>query len=315
MPLNQLANRQEIKLYNTISEFYHALGIPLAQETEFTIHAIDQFHHYYPEKSPLFRANYYSFVIIEKGRGRYILDSQTFEIGPCTIYFNNPGHIKGYEIINSYHGYIITFSEKFLKQYVHESIFDEFSFLLAESAPPHYLSPAQFEPFAALCEQLLAEYLGASPYKYKILSNLLMVFLLRIKEMFWDHYDPQAEGNHTSAIVMDFKKNLEAHYRNLVAGASDQLLQVQDFANLQGLHPNYFSTVIKRKTGKTVNTWIAEKTIAEAQALLLQSSRSIKEIAFQLAFQEPTHFSRFFKKHTGLTPGAFRRAHRSGFRT
>lgn len=303
--------RQEIKLYNTISEFYQALGIPLAQETEFTIHATDQFQSYYPEKSPLFRANYYSFVVIKEGRGRYILDSQTFETRPCTLYFNNPGHIKGYEISESYHGYIITFSEKFLKQYIHETIFDEFPFLLAEAAPPHYLNPAQFEPFVALCEQLLAEYLGTSPYKYKILSSLLMVFLLRLKEMFWDNYDPQEEGNQSSAIVINFKMNLEAHFRSLVAGTSDQLLQVQDFADLQGLHPNYFSTVIKRKTGKTVNTWIAEKTIAEAQALLIQSSQSIKEIAYQLAFQEPTHFSRFFKKHTGLTPGAFRRTGRS----
>ena len=111
-------------------------------------------------------------------------------------------------------------------------------------------------------------------------------------------------------IVITFKKNLEAHFSSLVAGESDQLLQVQDFANLQGLHPNYFSTVIKRKTGKTVNIWIAEKTIAEAQALLAQSSQSIKEIAYQLAFQEPTHFSRFFKKHTGVTPSVFRRTKR-----
>jgi AraC family transcriptional activator of pobA len=305
---------EDIKIYNTLSEFYQALGIPLAQETEFTIHATDKLHQYYPEKSPLFRANYYSFVIIKEGRGRYILDSQTFDTQPCTIYFNNPGHIKGFKIIEPYYGYIITFSEKFLKQHIHETIFDEFPFLLAETVPPHYLSPAEFEPFVALCEQLLTEYRGSSPYKYKILSSLMMVFLLRIKEMFWDDYDPQEEGNQSSPIVITFKKNLEAHFRSLVAGESDQLFQVQDFAQLQGLHPNYLSTVIKRKTGKTVNTWIVEKTIAEAQALLAQSSQSIQEIAYQLAFQEPTHFSRFFKKHTGLTPSAFRRANRPGFR-
>lgn len=304
-----------IKIYNSLSEFYQALGIPLAQETEFTIHATDEFHRYYPEKSPLFRANYYTFVIIKEGRGRYILDSQTFDTGPRTIYFNNPGHIKGYEIIQPYHGYIITFSERFLKQYIDETIFDEFPFLMAETVPPHHLPPAEFEPFVALGEQLLAEYLGSSPYKYKVLSSLLTVFLLRIKEKFWDDYDPQEEGTQSSQIVITFKKNLETHFRSLVAGQADQLFQVQDFANLQSLHPNYFSTVIKRKTGKTVNTWIAEKIIAEAQALLVQSSRSIKGIAYQLAFQEPTHFSRFFKKHTGLTPSEFRRTSRLDLQT
>lgn len=305
-----MTDRGPINLYNTISDFYQALGLPLAQETDFTIHATEQFLNDYPEKSPLFRANYYSFVIIKEGRGLYILDSETFETGPGTLYFNNPGHIKGYEIIDPYRGYIITFSETFLKQHIHESIFDEFPFLLAEAVPPHHLSPAEFEPFEALCEQLLAEYQGHSPYKYKILSSLMMVFLLRLKEMFWADYDPQAEGDQTSPIVITFKQNLETHFRSLVEGQSDQLFQVQDFAQLQGLHPNYFSTVIKRKTGKTVNTWIAEKSIAEAQALLARSSQSIKEIAYRLGFQEPTHFSRFFKKQTGLTPSAFRRANR-----
>ena len=296
----------DIKIYNTLSEFYEALDIPLNQDAEFTIHATNQLHQYYPEKSPLFRANYYSFVIIEKGRGCYILDSQSFETRPRTIYFTNPGHIKGFNIVDAYYGYIITFSEKFLKQHIPGTIIDDFPFLLAETVPPHHLSSAEFEPFVALCEQLMAEYQDNSPYKYKILGSLMMVFLLKIKEMYWDDYDPQKEGNQASPIVVGFKGNLETHFRSLVAGESQQLYQVQDFARLQGLHPNYFSTVIKQKTGKTVNTWIAEKTIAEAQALLSQSSRSVKEVAYQLAFQEPTHFSRFFKKHTGQTPSAFR---------
>ncbi|MCA9926518.1 MAG: helix-turn-helix transcriptional regulator [Anaerolineales bacterium] len=303
-----MIDNEEIKLYDTLSGFYQALGIPFAQETEFTIHATEKLRRQYPGKSPLFRANYYTFAIIREGYGRYIIDSHTFDTRPRTIYFTNPGHVKGFEIIEPYHGYLITFSEKFLKQHMGENMFDEFPFLLAETVPPHYLDVAPFGTFAALCEQMIAEYQGDSPYKYKILGSLTAVFLLKIKEMFWDDYDPQAEGSHASPIVTVFKKNLESHFRALAAGETDRMLQVQDFARLQNLHPNYFSTVIKSKTGKTVNTWITEKTIAEAQALLVQTSQPIKEIAYQLGFQEPTHFSRFFKKHTGQSPGAFRHA-------
>jgi AraC-like DNA-binding protein len=237
-----------------------------------------------------------------------LLDSHIFDTKPNTIYFTNPGHVKGFEIIQPYHGHLITFSEKFLKQYIGDSVFDEFPFLLAETVPPHYLDAVPFATFAALCQQLLAEYQSDSPYKYKILGSLTAVFLLKIKEMFWDEYDPQVEGSHASPIVTTFKRNLESHFRALAAGEAGQLLQVQDFAQMQSLHPNYLSTVIKSKTGKTVNTWVSEKIIAEAQALLAQTAKPIKEIAYQLGFQEPTHFSRFFKKHTGLTPGAFRRA-------
>lgn len=303
--------KDNIQTYATISDFYEALGIPLEQEAEFTVHATDRLHEYYPQISPLFRTNYYSLVIIREGQGKYILDDQEYRTEPLTIYFTNPGHIKGFQITRPYFGYIVTFSEAFLKRQVHPEIFDEFPFLIAETVPPHQLSEESFEPFAQLCAQMLQEYHGRSPYKYRILSNLLTIFLLRIKERFWDSYDPQVEGRSTSPIVTTFKLNLEAHMRDLAAGTAEQLLQVQDFARLQGLHPNYFSTVIKRKTGKTVNRWISEKLAAEAQALLAQSSLSIKEISYRLAFQEPTHFSRFFKKQTGQTPSHFRQQHQT----
>ena len=185
-------------------------------------------------------------------------------------------------------------------------MFDEFPFLLAETAPPQYLTPESFSVYTTLSEQLGAEYSSNSAYKYKILSNMLGVFLLKFKEMFWDDYDPQTEGNRSSLIVTTFKQNLEAHFRALTAGETNQLLQVQDFAHMQHLHPNYFGTIIKSKTGKTVNSWITDKLIAEAQALLASTPKSVKEIAHQLGFHEPTHFSRFFKKYTGQTPSAFR---------
>ena len=88
------------------------------REAEFTIHAMEALHQHYPGKSPLFRANYYTFVMIHHGIGRYFLDGQTYDTKPNTIYFTNPGHIKGFEISEPNHGYIITFSERFLKQYV-----------------------------------------------------------------------------------------------------------------------------------------------------------------------------------------------------
>ncbi|MBW4571956.1 MAG: AraC family transcriptional regulator [Tolypothrix carrinoi HA7290-LM1] len=83
---------------------------------------------------------------------------------------------------------------------------------------------------------------------------------------------------------------------------------MQDYAQAQYLHPSYFSTAIKRKTGKSVNSWIAQKTIAEAKAMLARSPESVQEIAFRLGFKDAAHFSQFFKKHALLSPLNFRQS-------
>jgi AraC family transcriptional regulator, transcriptional activator of pobA len=297
-----------VKIYNSMSEFYASMGGTLEQEVDFTIHRLEEVHGEIPIKSPLFRANYYSILIIRQGRGRYIIDGQSHPTQNRTIYFTNPGHIKGFEIYELSRGYVITFSESFLKQYVHEKILDEFPFLIAEVAPPSYPDREIFQIFDDLGEQLLQEYKSDSTYKFKIIGNLTVLLLLRIKERFWKAYNPLTEASASTAIVVTFKRNLEEHFRNLLSGQCDRSFQVQDYAQAQYLHPSYFSTVIKRKTGKSVNTWIAEKTVAEAQALLARSQESIQEVAFRLGFKDAAHFSRFFKKNTEMSPMSFRQS-------
>ncbi|MEM9487355.1 MAG: AraC family transcriptional regulator, partial [Cyanobacteria bacterium P01_F01_bin.116] len=65
-----------IQTFNSIAEFYKALGGNLGHATEFSIYRLEEIHNDIPVKSPLFRANYYSIVLIRDGQGRYIIDSQ-----------------------------------------------------------------------------------------------------------------------------------------------------------------------------------------------------------------------------------------------
>jgi AraC-like DNA-binding protein len=133
--------------------------------------------------------------------------------------------------------------------------------------------------------------------------------LLKIKEYFWKDYNPIYEGNRGSLIVKNFKRMLEKHYRDLSNGTVERIFHVQEYADVQNLHPNYLSSVIKSKTGKAIGTWISEKTIAEAKSLLQNSPISIKEVAYRLGFAESAHFSNYFKKHTGQFPVLYRKLH------
>lgn len=303
---------EKILVFNNVRDQYSYLGLPVDNidlRNEFNIHNLKDIHDVVPYKSPVFRANFFSFVFVKDAYGQYTTDDQVFNTVPGTIYFTNPGHYKSYEWRQIKEVCLVTLSESFLKQNVHAAIFEEFPFLLAETVPPRVLQPEKFAEFEELYRQIIRQYQSDSPYKNKIIGNLFVVVLLKIKEYFWEDYNPIYEGNRSSQIVKNFKRLLEKHYRDLSKGAAQRVFRVQDYADAQSLHPNYLSNVIKSKTGKPIGTWIAEKTIAEAKSLLRHSPVSIKEIAFLLGFNETAHFSSYFKKHTQTSPILYRKQH------
>jgi len=298
-------------VHHKISDLYKTLGLPLEQEIDFTVMSIPDIHKKIPFQSPQLRADYFSFILTKEGSGTYYLDDNKFPYGSQTFYFTNPGHLKSYELKETKEALIITLTEKFLKENVNLEIFSEFPFLLAEIAPPKKLSENDFEEFEILYKQIVNEFEKISTYKNKILGNLFTVLLLKIKEKFWVNYNPIEEGSRNSQIVKSFKQLLEVEFRKVMDNEQvDCKLQAQYLAEQLHLHPNYLNSVIKSKTGTTVNDWISLQTVIVAKDLLLNSSYSSKEIAYKLGFSEPTHFSRFFKKHTMLSPGAFRKSNK-----
>ena len=76
------------------------------------------------------------------------------------------------------------------------------------------------------------------------------------------------------------------------------------------LSPNYFGDLIKRETGKTALEWIQDKIVGMAKERLLLPSNTISQIAYSLGFQYPQHFTRVFKKVTGITPNEYRGGNR-----
>ncbi|MGD1840027.1 MAG: AraC family transcriptional regulator [Thermonemataceae bacterium] len=296
---------------HTISDLYQTIGLPSDGEVNFSVLSVPDIHPQIPFKSPVLRADYFSFILTKKGEGVYYLDDNRFPFGDGSFYFTNPGHIKSYELAVSEEAYIIMTTESFLRENVHPEIYGEFPFLLAEIVPPHEQSPHDFEEYEQLFTQILREFNKESTYKDKILGNLMLVLLLKIKEKFWADYNPIAEGKGNSRIVKSFKKSLEAEFKKILKGGQSSIkLQAQYLAEQLNLHPNYLNAVIKSKTGRTVNDWISKRTLSVAKSLLIDSTYSAKEIAYLLGYSEPTHFSRFFKKHTQLSPIAFRKSNR-----
>jgi AraC-like DNA-binding protein len=73
------------------------------------------------------------------------------------------------------------------------------------------------------------------------------------------------------------------------------------------ISPKHLSETIKSETGKSALEHINEMKIEHAKILLLQTEKTINEVAYDLNFDTPNYFSAFFKSNTGLTPTAYRK--------
>ena len=83
-------------------------------------------------------------------------------------------------------------------------------------------------------------------------------------------------------------------------------LNVNEYAALFSITPKYFSRVCKRLTGKTANQLISDEIVRSAQISLRDSSKSVKQIAAELGFKNQSHFGRFFRLQTGVSPQQYR---------
>lgn len=111
--------------------------------------------------------------------------------------------------------------------------------------------------------------------------------------------------NHHQDIVTVFESYLYDYFNGNDLSEKG-LPTVQDCAEKVNLSPNYLSDLLKKETGKTAQEHIHLMMLDKAKSLLMNSNRSVKEIAYDLGFEYPHYFSRIFKSKTGQTPVAYR---------
>ncbi|HEY3403246.1 MAG TPA: helix-turn-helix transcriptional regulator, partial [Ohtaekwangia sp.] len=142
-------------------------------------------------------------------------------------------------------------------------------------------------------------------FKYDLLRNYVLELV---------HYGQklqplQSSQPHINASTRIFTLFIELLERQFPIENTTQVLPLKtakDFADSLKVHVNHLNKVLKETTGKTTTEVIASRLSQEAKILLKQTTWNVSEIAYSLGFEEVAHFSNFFKKHTNLSPAAFR---------
>ena len=141
----------------------------------------------------------------------------------------------------------------------------------------------------------------ARPDKQNSIKLLLCSMLYELNDIQNRQKEPLPMRTYTSA------EHLFQRFAKLVNDAQPPFASLTDYAQKLCVTPKYLSAICKQLSGRTASELINEEIIRQAQILLLDSQLSIKEIAERLGFLNQSHFGTFFRRHTGISPLAFRK--------
>ncbi len=138
----------------------------------------------------------------------------------------------------------------------------------------------------------------------KKLINANIELLLNYCERFYDRQFISREHVNKS-VVAKFEDHLNSFF-NTNQAQTIGLPTVAYFANELNLSANYFGDLIKRETGYSVKEFILMKLIDEAKERIFEADKTVNEIAYELGFKYPQHFTRLFKQKVGITPKEYK---------
>lgn len=107
-----------------------------------------------------------------------------------------------------------------------------------------------------------------------------------------------ARSNRCNHLISTAKNYIDANFRRDIS--------LEEVSRATGLSPQYFSRFFKEQTGENFIDYLTRVRITEAKRLLRDQKMSVKEVCYEVGYNDPNYFSKIFKKVTGVSPSEFR---------
>ncbi|WP_415406671.1 helix-turn-helix domain-containing protein [Sulfurovum sp. CS9] len=247
--------------------------------------------------------NYYALFLRIHGETKRTINQFNYLIKPQSLQLVNPGSIYSFkDTTNASRTYVLLFNKAFIEE---DSLTVEIQDALLDfhrkCQQDIVLDTTQFAHAVSIYEQLSSE-LRAKNDDYKIVVKMLINQLLVLLKREKLHFG--LKQNHTRAeqICSEFLVLIEEHYW--------QKKSVKEYASLLGITPKHLSETVKATLHHTALSYIHVRIIKEIQYLLCFGGMSIKQISYALHFETVSQLGRFFKRHEGMSPKAYRLKHR-----
>jgi len=246
--------------------------------------------------------DFYSIFWIESGEAIHATEFVEYSLKADTILFVPPGLKHRMYIDKSVSGIYVLFNEDFI-QYNRKNHVPLKEYRLFNNSDFKSLitvTPEKREKLNNITGLIFDEIQNSDDYSQDIVLNLLHLFLLESRRIFdQQNQAPKEESDATPDVtIIKFKQLIEENFT--------KEKNVSPYAEMLNMNASCLNELTKRTTGITAGELIRNRVIDETKKLLYSSKMSGKEIAYELGFDDPAYFSRFFKKYTGTTLKEFR---------
>lgn len=293
------------KLLNieTISEYNDMLGV----ETLHPLVSVIDLSRSKPMKHMRHTFSFYVVFLKDEKNCDLLYGRQRYDYQKGSVIALAPGQVIGIEDTGEEfqpQGWALCFHPDLIRGTTLGRNMKEYSYFSYEVNEALHLSEKERTVFIDCLEKIQHElqYAIDRLSKRLIATNieLLLDYCLRFYER---QFVTRNQVNHD--ILTRFERLLDDYFTGEQAGQNG-LPSVKQCANQLFLSPNYFGDLIKKETGRTAQEYIQSKLINIAKERVLDPSKSLSQVAYDLGFQYPQHFTRLFKKLVGQTPNEYR---------
>ncbi len=248
------------------------------------------------------RNNYYSLIWVTEGNGKLKTDFSEYNFEQNSLFAFSPYQPFMFSS-NLIKGIAIYFHSDFFCIHKHQTevtcngvLFNniyQIPFILVDETLQNTLNK--------IIEQIKSEMQNPGLAQYELLISFMKIFLISASRS-KTQQQPQAiqskEGNKEPVILQNLKEAIEKDFKSKHTP--------KDYAVLLNISPNALAKITKNHFNKTLTNLITERIIIEAKRELYLTNKSIKEVAYELGYDDEYYFSRFFKKNVNISPQVYR---------
>lgn len=244
------------------------------------------------------RHTFYEVVYITSGKGYHIVDFEPYKVKPPQFFFISPGQVHFWELSTDFEGHFVMFYEDFLvfPSSGFSNIEELTFFHTVGESPELLLNRKQAAMMEDLFRPISNEYRAKEANMASVLRAYLHILIARLQRL---------TNNSQNESSLKRRSSLVRKFKHLVAENFLKGISVQDYADMMGVSASHLSNTLKTMTGFTPAQLIHNEMLLEAKRMLVHTEQTVSEVGYHLGFEDPSYFSRFFKREIGMNPTQF----------